>query len=308
MDLTNWLIIIVLLIIILDIVFRFRQTDYPLLQKALNQNNDYGLSIQLKALMADRTPYAQIGTDEFGVILMWNGRAEETFGWKQQEMLGKNIDLIIPQEFRAMHNIGVKRWRETGKSKIIDNEVGVQLVGLHRLGSQFPIHLKLISINDKGYKLLGAYIRNISTDIKERDTLIKDLKFCKSVLNTAKIGGFNWNIDTNKVIFDENTAKIYNVSMDEMNKLLAPDLIDLIYPKDQARVSIIMSNAIENKLDSYEIHYRRLQLDGSLKWIFSKGCTVIDENELVSEINGIVEDLGPANPIDEQYKEHIHYG
>lgn len=308
MNVNTWLLVGVLLIIVLDIIFRFKQTDYPLLQKALNQPNDYGVSLQLRTLMSDKTPYAQIGADENGKILMWNLRAEETFGWKESEMLGKNLRMIIPEQFRGMHDAGIERWRKTGESRIIDNKDGVQLVGLHRLGSEFPIHLKLVSINDKGYKLIGGYIRNISRDLDEREKLLKALKFCRSVLDTAKIGGFIWNIDTNKVLLDQNAVKIYNVDIEDIDTYTAPELIDLIYPKDQAKVSLTVNEAIEKKLPFYELYYRRMQDDGSLRWIYSKGCTSMDDKDEIFEINGIIEDLGPANPIDDDYKEHIHYG
>lgn len=291
------LLITLVVLHILDIIFR--QRFNAIVEKTFKQEDTYSVNLRLKTIMFEMTPYSQIACDENGKILMWNGRAEDTFGYIQEEVLGKNIDIIIPDKYREMHRIGMKRWKSTGHSKLIDNELGVYLEGLHKDGSTFPMHLKLVSINDKGFKTIGGYARNVQVEAKEKKLLIDNDIFYKETLRTGKIGGWQWDLDTGKMIMDENASKIFNV--DHKKDITASILVDLIYPKDQLNSVLITNRAVANKDDHYETYFRRMKLDGSLLWIYFKGCMILDKDGNIAKIHGILKELGPANTTDEKY-------
>lgn len=284
---------------ILDILFRKKVTS--IIERTFKSDDDYGVNLRLKTILFERTPYAVIATDEMGKILMWNTRAEVKFGWKQEEVLGKPITIIIPEEFRPMHELGMKAWRDTGTSRIIDNEDGVELMGQNKAGTKFPIHLKLISVNDKGFKTVGGFVRNITKEVEARTILMEDLDFTKETLQLAEIGGWDWSLDTGKVIIDDIAKKLFNVPKGD--EVTAPMLVNLVLPRDQLKVAIAINRSREVKED-YVVYYRRLQADGSLIWIECHGYMILDNNDSVSHIRGTVRNVGIANDKDEDYNGH----
>ena len=69
-----------------------------------------------KTIVED-SPVAVIYADEGGVVRLWNRGAEEIFGWKQEEALGRSMDFIIPERYRARHWAGYSRTMQTGTTK-----------------------------------------------------------------------------------------------------------------------------------------------------------------------------------------------
>ena len=55
--------------------------------------------------------------DRDGIVNLWNSGAEAIFGYKAEEIQGKNLDLIIPEKLRQRHWDGYQRVMKTGETK-----------------------------------------------------------------------------------------------------------------------------------------------------------------------------------------------
>jgi PAS domain S-box-containing protein len=84
---------------------------------------------------------AIVSADSAGRLLTWNSGAEKMFGWTAEEVVGQKLTVIIPERFRALHEDGIARVRRTGKSKLAG--AVVELAGLRRDGTEFPIELSI---------------------------------------------------------------------------------------------------------------------------------------------------------------------
>lgn len=104
---------------------------------------------------------AFIAVNPDGRITDWNAKAEKTLGWAAAEAVGKDLaELIIPPEFRAMHNAGFRRFLDTGKATIINRVVEVN--ALHRSGNLIPIELAIAGFRVESGYAVSAFIRDIS--------------------------------------------------------------------------------------------------------------------------------------------------
>ena len=105
---------------------------------------------------------AIISADVRGLIRSWNPAATRLFGYREEEMLGKNLDLIIPDRFRDAHHEGLGRVSLGGPSHVIGSTV--EVAALNRDGSEVPVELSLAT-----WKLDGdRYYTGILRDISER--------------------------------------------------------------------------------------------------------------------------------------------
>lgn len=82
-------------------------------------------------------PDAIVTADDHGVITGWLGAAQKLFGWTADEVLGHPITMIMPIKYRNVHDNGVVRVRETGRSDLAGKPLKAE--GLHRDGSEFPV-------------------------------------------------------------------------------------------------------------------------------------------------------------------------
>lgn len=117
-----------------------------------------------------------ISINEQGRITLWNDAASRTFGYTEDEMLGKPVTKIIPEKYRRKHYYGMGRFIKTGKAKLIGKIVKVE--GMKKGGSLIPVEMSLSASKSKNNYLFTAIIRDISErklfEKKLEDMAIKD--------------------------------------------------------------------------------------------------------------------------------------
>lgn len=80
-----------------------------------------------------------INISEQGIIEMMNPAAERIFGYASDEVIGRNISMLMPEPYRKLHDSYIKHYLSTGKANIIG--LGRELEGLRKDGSTFPLDL-----------------------------------------------------------------------------------------------------------------------------------------------------------------------
>jgi PAS domain S-box-containing protein len=105
---------------------------------------------------------AIISGDAEGKIRSWNSAATALFGFTEAEVIGRPIELIIPERYRASHEEGIRRVSAGGESHVIGKTV--ELAALRMDGREFPVELSLATwfLDD------NRYYTGIIRDISER--------------------------------------------------------------------------------------------------------------------------------------------
>jgi PAS domain S-box-containing protein len=110
---------------------------------------------------------AVVTMDHGGRIIGWNHAAETTFGYRADEAVGRDMaDLIVPAALRAKHRRGLARFLETEHAVILDRRL--ELSGLHKNGTEFPVELTITRIGLPGAPTFTGYLRDI-TDRRRAD-------------------------------------------------------------------------------------------------------------------------------------------
>lgn len=117
---------------------------------------------------------AIIVTDHEGNILQWNQGAERIFGQTKEEMLGEKLLAIIPERLRELHAAGMARYFETRQPQVIGKTL--ELEGLRRDGSEFPIEMSLGTWETETGLFFSSIIRDI-TERKQADEKISSLVY-----------------------------------------------------------------------------------------------------------------------------------
>ncbi|CAM4031218.1 bifunctional diguanylate cyclase/phosphodiesterase [Paenibacillus alkaliterrae] len=112
--------------------------------------------------------------DSKGTIISWNKGARLIFGYEEEEVLGKNIQIIIPERYRAAHRKGMERYISTGKPQIIGKTVELQ--GLRKDRSEFPIELSLATWVEEENTYFSSSIRDI-TERKKAEEKINQMVY-----------------------------------------------------------------------------------------------------------------------------------
>lgn len=111
-----------------------------------------------------------ITIDSRGLIQSFNHSAERLFGWKADEAIGRNINMLMPEPDQSQHDGYLHNYKTTGAPKIIG--VGREVMGLRKDGSLMPMRLAVGRVDLPNELLFVGFV----TDITERHALEASLR------------------------------------------------------------------------------------------------------------------------------------
>ncbi len=117
-------------------------------------------------------PEAIIAVTSKGYIVKWNPAAEQMFGWKEEEVLGKVLnELVVPQGLRQFYIDEMKGFLKTGQSLIL-NRTTLQTV-LHKNGHLIKVEFNVSPVEIKDDFLFIGFVRDV-TEIKSAELALKE--------------------------------------------------------------------------------------------------------------------------------------
>lgn len=149
-----------------DWLYRRRQLGYQA-TRALAEREAHLRSIY------DTAPDALIVIDESGVMQSYSAAAERMFGWSASEVLGRNVNMLMPQPFRNQHDDYVNRYLETGERRIIG--IGRIVVGERKDGSTFPMELAVGEVRSEHGRVFTGFVRDL-TERQATETRLQELQ------------------------------------------------------------------------------------------------------------------------------------
>jgi two-component system CheB/CheR fusion protein len=103
---------------------------------------------------------AIITIDENGLIESVNPATGRLFGYERGEMIGKNVNMLMPEPYRSEHDSYVGRYLSTGQARIIG--IGREVVGMRKDGTTFPLDLSVSEFLAGGRRMFTGIIHDAS--------------------------------------------------------------------------------------------------------------------------------------------------
>ena len=124
-----------------------------------------------------------ITIDQRGHIMSFNPAAERIFGYSEAEVLGKNVNILMPSPEREQHDRYIQNYLETGTKHIIG--IGREVIGLCQDGTEVPLDLAVSESVEKGEKLFTGIVRDISAR-KEVEAAMREARYEAEKANRVK--------------------------------------------------------------------------------------------------------------------------
>ena len=237
--------------------------------------------------LLEAAPDAMVVVNQAGEIVLLNLRAEAQFGYRRDELVGKNVNAIIPEGFAERLIADALRSPEAAQAQQIG--MGIELTGRRRNGSDFPIEIMLSPLESPKGILVTAAIRDISVRKRAEETLRKSEELFRLITET---------IDEVFWISDSHFAKVFYVGpgyervwgRTQASLYENPQtFLEPVHPKDRERT--LTRFEIMKSGKPFDHEYRILRPDGAVVWIWNHGFPVRNEKGEVLRYVGVALDI-----------------
>ncbi|WP_313076261.1 diguanylate cyclase domain-containing protein [Melaminivora sp.] len=147
--LTLTLSIVGALLLVLNGLMRYRE-----LFRQVHSNE-----LRLRALV-DTAVDAIITIDHHGIVQSANRSAERIFGWSEQDLVGRNVRMLMPEPFSSAHDGHLERYMATGQAHIIG--IGREVIGLRRDGGTVPLRLAVGRFGPRRQPLFVGFLTDLT--------------------------------------------------------------------------------------------------------------------------------------------------
>jgi two-component system sensor kinase FixL len=102
--------------------------------------------------------------DAHGRVEGFNYAAERLFGYSADEVIGRNVDTLMPSPYREEHDAYLTRYLTTGRAKIIG--LGREVQGRRKDGTTFPLHLSVGEMAIQGERKFTGILHDLSARVQ----------------------------------------------------------------------------------------------------------------------------------------------
>ncbi len=165
--------------------------------------------------LVESAPDAVIVSDAEGRIVLANAEAERLLGYDRTELLGRDVEMLIPDRFRARHVQHRGAYLKDPRTRPMG--IGLNLWARRRDGTEVPIDVSLSTIQGEQGPLVTAFVRDI-TDRRATEAALRESeeRFALLVSNVADHAIFMLDPNGNVLTWNSTAERIKGYSSEEI--------------------------------------------------------------------------------------------
>jgi PAS domain S-box-containing protein len=132
-----------------------------------------------------------ITIDDTATVLSFNRSAARIFGYEAEEVVGRNISILMPEPYRSQHDSHIARHSRTGDGRIVG--IGRQVQGQRKDGSVFPLELSVTEMRQGDMVTFIGLVRDITDRKRVEDALVQSEQRFRDLAESAS--DWFWELD-----------------------------------------------------------------------------------------------------------------
>ena len=252
-------------------------------------------------LVVESSPSGLIMINSERQIVMVNDRMKALFGYSGEELLGREVEMLLPHQFRKDHVTNVQNYFKMPIPRAMGT--GRDLFGIRKDGSQIPVEIGLSPLKtDDGLFILASII-----DITERKKAEEKIRLFNDRFELAKqaagIGVWDWDITKDNLIWDDKMYELYNLSKESFRNIYEAWEMR-IHHDDLQTTRQAINDALTGKRD-FHTQFRVVWADRSVHYIQAYGKVQRDNNGNAVRMTGVNWDISQTKAVETMKNEFI---
>lgn len=210
--------------------------------------------------------------DEDSTISFANSATAEVFGYRPEELIGKNLTMLMPDHMRKLHQAGVQRYVASGKRHL--NWDGTELPGLHKDGREIPLEVSFGEYTKAGKHYFTGFARDISQRKRAEQALREGEQQLRVVTEATPV--MIWMSGTDKLCYYFNRSWLGFVGR-PMEQEIGNGWSENVHPEDFNRCLQMYVTCFDAR-QPFEMEYRLRHRSGEYRWILDHGVPRFTEN------------------------------
>ncbi len=178
----GYMILALFVMVGLAVLFLYRAASSDIASQRRAESRLKHSEARLRAIV-DTAVDGIITIDKFGRVHAYNAAAACMFGFAPDEVIGKNVSMLMPEPYKSAHDGYLRAYLQTGQAKVIGS--GREVRGRRKDGSEFPMDIAVSELDLDDQSLFTGIVRDI-TQRKMAEAALEQSKKQAEAANLAK--------------------------------------------------------------------------------------------------------------------------
>lgn len=249
-------------------------------------------------------PDAIIITDHEGRIALINRQAEKLFGYDREALLGKPVEMLVPEPLREAHIQHRAAYYSSPRAQSMSRAFS-DIAGRRKDGKLVPVEISLSPLKtEEGIFVISA-VRDVTATKRLQSTLRESQRTLLTLMGNLPGMAYRCRNDKDWT-FEFASDGCFNLTGYKPEDLIQSRAISygqLIHPEDRDQVWDDVQAALEKKRP-FELTYRIATATGAQKWVWERGIGVFSPEEPLEALEGFITDITKRKEAEESLERH----